>query len=240
MPGIQTQCSQGHALTVAAKYAGRRVKCPRCQDVFRVPPDNRPMSDAERAVPTPPTMPAAAVGQVTLAPPILAAAVTPPPLADRVAAPRIVEQRGGVRGYRAEPSRVHTVYLIGVGLLALVLFQLAPTSAHLNPATAPNWARAVMLLAVVQTAFAVWLVSLPDWSTVRVAMMVMAGVTTLYGVALGVTVITPTTKPLLWDLNDVRDKASLWCATVLLLAGLMTYVCGRVAFRWRKAYRSAL
>ncbi len=129
-----------------------------------------------------------------------------------------------------------TVYWLAAGLVALVLFQLTPVFTRLNPATAPDWARWVMMLALVQLALIVWMTSLPDWSTVRVMMFALAGVATLYCVALGIAVITPPAKPLLLEMDDVREKVRLWCAAVLLMVCLMTYLSGHIGFRWRKAY----
>ncbi len=34
---FSVQCPQGHRLSVAEKYAGRSVKCPKCSSAFKVP-----------------------------------------------------------------------------------------------------------------------------------------------------------------------------------------------------------
>lgn len=239
---INVRCPQGHALAVAEKHAGHRVKCPQCQSVLNVPGTNgvaaaKNTDPTERAAPPkndtpkPPPLPKPR-SNIADEPPI----PVPPPQSKLVSiAPPIAERSPAVQGYRAERYRAVTVRWLGVALAVLVVFQLAPALKHWNPATAPDWARCVALLAVVQLAYAVWMISLPDWSTVRVMMFVLAGVATLYGAALGVAMITPPTKPLLLDMDDVRRSAPLWCAAVLLLVCLMTYLCGRVGFRWRKA-----
>jgi hypothetical protein len=146
----------------------------------------------------------------------------------------------GVRGYRPEPSRVHSVYFLTVGIVLMVCLQLAPTASRLDPSTAPNWVRGLLMLAVVQLAYATWMASFPDWSTVRITMFALAAVAALYGVALGIATVTPPEKSLPFDLNDVREKLRLWCGAILLLLGLLTYVCGRFAFRWRKDYLLAV
>lgn len=120
----------------------------------------------------------------------------------------------------------------------MACFQLIPAASNLAPSTAPDWARWLLMLMVIQLAYAIWMVSFPDWSTVRTMMIALAAVTTLYGVALGIATVTPREKPLPFDLNDVRDQVRLWCGAVLLLLGLLTYACGRVAHRWRKDYRT--
>jgi phage FluMu protein Com len=229
---INVRCPQGHALAVAEKYAGRRVKCPRCQSVLDVPGTDGPVESTKNGSPKPPPLPKTSpwvAENPPIAPPVAKATLAGAP-------PRVVEKLAGVQGYRPERSRVHTVYWLGLGLFALVLFQLAPALRYWNLATAPDWARYVMMLAVVQLGFAIWMTSLPDWSTVRVTMFVLAGVATLYGVTLGIAALTSPTNSLPFDMDDVRDKVRLWSAAVLLLVCLMTYICGRVGFRWRKSY----
>ncbi len=34
---LTVQCPQGHKLSVAEKYAGKRVKCPKCASAFQIP-----------------------------------------------------------------------------------------------------------------------------------------------------------------------------------------------------------
>ena len=243
---ITVRCPRGHLLAVAEKYAGRQMKCPKCGSMLLVPGANGFAKAADGAL-KPPPLPKPTGGNLDVppmaAPPVAATPSAAPPIVfaaavavHAAASPVIVERQTEVRGYRAERSRVLTVYWLALGLVALVIFQMAPVFMRLNPATAPNWARWVMMLALVQLAFIAWMASLPDWSTVRVTMFALAGVATLYCVALGMAVITPSTTPLMLDLDDVRDKVRLWCEAVLLLVCLMTYICGRVGFRWKKAY----
>ncbi len=139
-------------------------------------------------------------------------------------------------GYQAEPYRANTVYYLGAGLAVLSVFQLAPAAGHLDVASAPDWARVLIVLAMVQLAYCAWMVLVPDWSTVWIAMLVFAVVTALYGAALGAVMFTPTGEPVLLGMDEVRQPARLWCGAILLLSGLMTYVCGRISFWWRRAY----
>ena len=36
------------------------------------------------------------------------------------------------------------------------------------------------------------------------------------------------------DMSEVRHSARAWCGSVWLVMSLATYVCGRVATRWRR------
>lgn len=257
---ISLRCPNGHGLSVAEKYAGRRVKCPKCQAPALVPgavevagakavetvSANPHSAGSGNGVPKPPPLPR--MTPPPARPPILETTrrvppvvMTPPPaMAAEPPPPAIMPKTAGVQGYRPERSRVLTVYWLGLSMLLFVLFQMVPVMGHLNPASSPNWARAVLLLALLQLAFGSWMVSLPDWSTVRVSMVVLASVATTYCVALGMAMLTPATRSMALDLDDVRDKVLLWCTAVLLVACLLTYIAGRIGFRWRKVYLSGL
>ena len=112
-----------------------------------------------------------------------------------------------------QPRYSHqTVYWLGAGLILLCLFHLGPVYGHLNLAAAPTWARIVLAITLVELAYVVWMVTVPDWSTVWTAMIVFALVAAVYGAALALTVMTPRTTAMLFDLDENRDAARLWCA----------------------------
>jgi hypothetical protein len=123
--------------------------------------------------------------------------------------------------------------LPALGILLLALLQTAPAIKHLDLATAPPWARVSILLALLEAAYAAWIVLAPDWSTMRVAMFVAAGVATLYGAALGASLLTPRFAPAPLDMQEAPGGASLWCATILCGALSLAYACGRLSHRWR-------
>ena len=124
-----------------------------------------------------------------------------------------------------------------MGLVLLSFFQAVPAAGHLDVAAAPGWARAVLFVASLQLAYAVWMVLVPDWSTVWVNMLVLTVVATLYAIVVAVSVMARQGEPLLLQLDEVRPKARLWCSAVLLLVLLMTYLCGRTSFAWRSGRR---
>jgi hypothetical protein len=149
-------------------------------------------------------------------------------------APHSSSRAARVRGYRADKRRTHTVYLLGLGVALSALFQTAPVFGRYELAVAPDWARLVLFLALVQLAYAAWMISAPDWSTVRVAMLVLAGVTTIYAMGLAIALMTPPGRATILEMDVVLEPARLWCSAVLLPSALITYVCGRVSDQWRK------
>jgi hypothetical protein len=132
---------------------------------------------------------------------------------------------------------MQTVRLLAILLGAVALLNLAPVvwCRHFNLETAPGWARAVVLIAALQVLYTVWLLATPDWSTLRVLMMLLALTAAIYGMAAGITLATPLDKPMPFGLGKHRHSAPRWCAAVLLFTVLATYLCGRISTRWRRS-----
>lgn len=171
----------------------------------------------------------AAMAPSGAAPPYAPAMMAPAPFV-RAAAPEV---------YEPEPAWVQTVYFLAVGLVVVTLFCAAPATKHLNLAEAPGWARIVLLLSALQLVYIAWMVSLPDWSTVWVGMLVFAIVASIYGMGMAIVMATPRDRPLMLGMDAVRYSAAGWCLAVVLLTSLMTYFCGRISFRWRRAFEVA-
>jgi len=137
----------------------------------------------------------------------------------------------------ADPGRVRTVRLLGLFFVAVALVAVVPALYHLNLATAPGWARVVLLVGFLQMAYVIWMIVWPDGSTVWVVMFVFAAVSALYASALAVGVSTPSDGPLPLGLGPHRLHLAPWSAAVLLLNALATYLAGRTATAWRRATR---
>ena len=140
---------------------------------------------------------------------------------------------------RASKGKMQTVYLLAVFLATVVLISGLPAYAHLNIMTAPGWARAVMLLATLQIIYVLWMVALPDWSTVWVGMWLFALVAATYAMTFMIVKFTAPHKPLMLSLQEVRQYAAGWSAMMVLLMSLMSYICGRVSMAWRRAFEMA-
>jgi hypothetical protein len=126
---------------------------------------------------------------------------------------------------------------LGAALVVLSLVHLAPAARHLAITSAPDWARAVILVALLELAFAAWMVLVPDWSTVWATMIVLALVATLYGAALAVAILTPPGTPAVLEMDDIRQSARLWCSVVIVLTCALTYLYGRFSFKWYKQFQ---
>jgi hypothetical protein len=141
-------------------------------------------------------------------------------------------------GYQADRGHVETVRWLAGVLGVLVLIGAAPALGYLNLATAPGWARVILLIALLQLAYLVWMAVVPDWSTLWVAMLVFAAVAAFCALGAAVAVATPADRVLPLGLDAVRQKMARWCGAAVLLNMLATYVCGRTSVRWQHACRS--
>jgi hypothetical protein len=138
--------------------------------------------------------------------------------------------------YLPDARHIAQVRWLAAMLGAALLFSLLPllTNAHLDPADAPGWARAVLLLTLLQAVYVAWMLAAPDWASVWVVMLVFAIAAAFYGAATAVTVATPADKPLPLGLDAVRAGARSWCGAVLAVMTLATYLCGRISAHWRR------
>lgn len=164
------------------------------------------------------------------------AAVVPPPLP------------ASARGYQAEASRRATVYQLAAALILASLFSLVPAvldiAEHFRTIDSPGvsrWVFMLMLAAIVQIAYAVYLVHMPDWSTLWVVSLVTLALAMVYAMLVGVLMLSGPQSELvqLLGLEDQRsgNRAVGWCAIMLSLSCLLAYATGQVSVRWYHAYQ---
>jgi hypothetical protein len=178
-----------------------------------------------------------------------APATAPQPAAVKEPKQRRARRRRAPRGprvmpidtYQADPSKRIAVRWLALWLGLAVAFSVLPlfSGGYLNPAVAPLWpwwARLVLLVAVLQATYIAWMLGSPDWASVWVVMIVFTGVAMLYGMTTAVVVASPPHRPMPLDLGEVRHAARAWCSSVLLVMALATYLAGRTASRWRRAF----
>ncbi len=144
--------------------------------------------------------------------------------------------------YQAEQRWITLVKYLSIGLGAAILFSLLPvlTRGFLNLATAPTWARVVLLVSALQATYVLWLMTAPDWAALRVMMYVFAAAAALYALA-GALALTAPAERLAWlGMDEIQHAARSWCGAAMAVMMLASYVCGRFAARWRSACRQQL
>ncbi|OHB85914.1 MAG: hypothetical protein A2V98_14590 [Planctomycetes bacterium RBG_16_64_12] len=136
--------------------------------------------------------------------------------------------------YRPDRGKLRTLKWLAFFLALVVAFSTFPAWEHLNLATAPDWARIVLLLAALEAFYIVWMLATPDWASVWVVALVFAFVAAVYAMATAIVLATPLDKALPLGLGEFRLLAARWCASVLVLSALATYLCGHISVRWRR------
>ncbi len=138
---------------------------------------------------------------------------------------------------QAGQGKVFSVYGLGLVLMAAAFASLVPAFEHLNPMTAPGWARAVLLAVSIQMVYVLWMVALPDWSTVWVGMLLYAVLASGYAMMWMIRVFSASGRELILELHTLdQTQVAGWCATMVLAMGLLSYICGRFSATWRKEY----
>ena len=136
--------------------------------------------------------------------------------------------------YRANPQQIETAYWLAVVLLFVIVFSAAPALGYLRLDQAPAWAQAMLLVAGMQLAYSIWLVIVPDWSTIRVGLWLFGASAVLYAAGAALFAMAGA-GPLPLDLAAPRSSAAGWCGANSLALGLLSYACGQVGATWRRA-----
>lgn len=215
----------------------------------RIPPPPPPRTHrkptpapSEAPLETPPVAPpatsVASLSAEAPATPVTAAAISAPDHAGFVRqTPRWIcpaDEENIKRAYRANPQQVEITYWLAVVLLFVIVFAAAPSLTYLQLDQAPAWAQIMLLIAGVQVAYTVWLIILPDWSSVWVGMWVFGISAALYAGGMGLFAMSEQ-APL--GISGSTASATAWCGAITLVLGLLSYACGQVCVNWRRADR---
>ncbi len=111
----------------------------------------------------------------------------------------------------------------------------------------PTWVYLLLWLALIEIGYAVYLMQLPDWSSLAVAAVVLAGLAAIIAVALGLTMFARPDNAILALLDLVPDSASgrrgvgpatTWCLVLVCLTSLLALWFGQDAADRRRADRA--
>ena len=239
-------CPSGHRLKADPRDSGRHVGCPICGHEVIVPSlEDLDVSDLQEEdsetfvgvsidggdgiVSTPP-LPLRPLPRNS--PGVPAAEKTPYGIEPRSRTlPRLVHV------YRPDQRRLESLKWLTFVLGLMVAFSVAPTAPYLNPLTAPGWTRGVLFVAILQACYLAWMLSAPDWSTIRVVTIVFFVTAAMYAAAMTWIAVTPPEEPLRLGLEEVRGRALQWCGCVLTLMLFGAYLCARTSREWRRAAR---
>jgi hypothetical protein len=116
----------------------------------------------------------------------------------------------------------------------MAAIQSIPAIAQLTAPAAQPWAPVLLFVVLIQSAYAVWMMTLPDWRTVWIVMIELAAVSALYGLTLGIVIVTPPNEAAWLGIERVGQVGRWWCAAMLATTCAATFACGRIAQAWRK------
>lgn len=216
-------------------------------------PSQTPATNGATPPPLPPAKPQDVVASTAdTSPPPLRVASTidntnaSTPTTHTTAALPVTKTPWAVQGYRPDRDKLASVYRLGLTLSLITLLEILPALWHaLHPSApyitlsgAPAWAQVVLMLCLLQMVYIVWMVSLPDWSTVWILMLIYGAVSAVYGFAFAVSLLTPRTQEMLLGLDIVRRPTPWWCAAMVLLTFLAAFLCGRTSSRWHRNYQA--
>lgn len=161
------------------------------------------------------------------------------------------EASRGPRSRGVEHARANrwTAYYLALGVILVALINIAPAfyqgvQALRDEPAQPfaRWTYGALILGLIQMAYAVYLIQLPDWSSVWVVAVLSLVVTTLYAALVSVVLLGGNDSGLLQSLqlaHGLRRSAALWCLIMLIVSASLTYAAGRVGIRWHKIYSDA-
>jgi hypothetical protein len=100
------------------------------------------------------------------------------------------------------------------------------------------WAPLVMLMGLVQLAYVVYAVQLPDWGTTRVMMVLSVVIAMFYAMVLGISVMAKNDNSFVLSLGLTSEyqlkQVTAWCFLMLVLMCTLAYFWARTTFRWRR------
>ncbi len=153
-----------------------------------------------------------------------------------------------VAGYEHEPHRKWTVYYLAMAIAGLALFGMAPgildVVDHFRSVDSvgiARWALLVIVIGFIQLAYVVYVIQLPDFSSVWVVTGFTLFLAGLYAMMLALTTLGGGGNQFIeaLDLADLaaNKKAGRWCFVMLCLSSLMAYFGGRVSVKWQRIFR---
>jgi hypothetical protein len=143
-----------------------------------------------------------------------------------------------------------SAYLLAVGMFAAGAFGMLPALwdiadyvRFLAPqanAFVARWALLVLLVSCLQLAYAVYLVQLPDWTSVWVATVFLLTVAGAYAMSLSLVLLASPTGWLLGPRGlQISDRlaggqAALWCLSMIGISTMLAYFSGRLTRHWQR------
>lgn len=203
-------------MVVSEDQSGTVLRCSQCDCPLEIP-----------AVPVPPPPP-------------------DPPSASADEQPAIVvDTRIERRTHAPIDGTRRQLWLIALALMGLALWGAVPVAIAMcepkefGAVRLERWACAALLLGFLELCYAVYLLQLPDWSSLRVVSIVTLGIAAVYAAVAGIRLLAAPGNRLMefWELDGnvfSSSQEALWCLMLVLLTGSLSYAVGHLCTRWSR------
>ena len=156
---------------------------------------------------------------------------------------------GMTRGVEHDRDKRRLVLCLGLAIAATAALGALPAVLALveqfgteSFLPAERWVQTLLFITGIQVAYALYLVQLPDWSSVRVVSLVLMLVTAGYAMVLGVAIMSKEQSHIVRALDLIGrlqgGKALSWCFLMLCVTGAVAYFSGRIGVKWYRAERT--
>lgn len=237
---------------VAAEVAERQAESPAAETSTLS--QNKSEAPAEPAteklvVDIPPLVTGEATKEKTLAEKTLGDEIGEP-----MAAPRAgenekqnAEPEAVVVGYAHDAEKIWSAYVIAGSLALVGIVTMVPSGWSIvdyfrfeGETPISRWAWFLLFTGFLQIAYSVYVLQLPDFSTVWMTAIFLLVIATIYAMSLGMILLGGDPVLGIFEVHVLlRNKAGLWLFLMLCMTGLVAYFCGRVSVRWQKAFELA-
>lgn len=169
---------------------------------------------------------------------------SPPPPPEPESEPTAVSAASISPWHYAQLHHRRVVSYFCAGIIGLAMIGVLPIVFSLLQSRAPattfeiqRWAYVLVLIGVLQLAYAVYLVQIPDWSSVWIISIATLLLATAYATVMGIRLLAGDGNPviLFFDLHDnlfSSGQEAGWCFIMLLLTGAFSFLAGRFGTRW--------
>ncbi|MFP6750964.1 MAG: hypothetical protein VB855_04770 [Pirellulaceae bacterium] len=150
-----------------------------------------------------------------------------------------------------EPDSRHRATIVGfaIGLLVLSAIEVIPALISIiqnsrldEPEALHNWVYLLLLIGILQLAYAFYLWHLPDFSSLWVVSLSALAVATLHAFLLAIRILGDENHSIIARLQLNLEtlspgKQAGWCLVILILFGTYCYFAGRTALKWQQRFQ---
>ena len=157
----------------------------------------------------------------------------------------IDENRNEVRFQKSLNDRVVLARFLAACLVGVAIVNLIPAGLYVyhllveeSFVTLPRWVYLQAFAAILHVVYAIFLVQVADWSSLRAVSWALLVIAMAFGLLSTGLIVGdgPGMVPQLLELEgSLVRRAGLWCVAMLCVATLFSYLGGRESSRWQRS-----